>query len=334
MPMLKHDIELPSPVPDLLLEKHANFLLSYGTDKDEYMYCTTEHIRMSGMYWGLTALDLMGKLEQINRNEVFEFIAQCQAESGGIAATLQHDPHILHTLSAVQILCIYDALDVIDVEKVVKYVKERQQPDGSFTGDIWGDVDIRFSFCAVATLALLNQLDAIDVDKAVEYVMKSMNFDGGFGSKPGGESHAGMIYCSVGLLSITGCLNLVDADQLSWWLCERQLPSGGLNGRPEKLPDVCYSWWVLSSLTILGRLHWVNKEQLVKFILACQDTESGGFSDRPGDVADPFHTLFGLTALSLLNADYPLKRINPTFCMPEYVIQRLQLKPSRLDQSD
>lgn len=334
MPMLKHDIELPKPVPDLLLEKHANFLLSYGTDKDEYMYCTTEHIRMSGMYWGLTALDLMGKLEQINRNEVFEFIAQCQSESGGIAATLQHDPHILHTLSAIQILCIYDALDVIDVEKVVKYVKERQQPDGSFTGDIWGDVDIRFSFCAVATLALLNQLDAIDVDKAVEYVMKSMNFDGGFGSKPGGESHAGMIYCSVGLLSITGCLNLVDADQLSWWLCERQLPSGGLNGRPEKLPDVCYSWWVLSSLTILGRLHWVNKEQLVKFILACQDTESGGFSDRPGDVADPFHTLFGLTALSLLNADYPLKRINPTFCMPEYVIQRLQLKPSRLDQSD
>lgn len=72
----------------------------------------------------------------------------------------------------------------------------------------------------------------------------------------------------------------------------------------------------------------------MNFILACQDTESGGFSDRPGDIADPFHTLFGLTALSLLNTDYPLKRINPTYCMPEYVIQRLQLKPARLDQSD
>ncbi|KZC07223.1 Geranylgeranyl transferase type-2 subunit beta, partial [Dufourea novaeangliae] len=296
-PMLKHDIELPISIPDLLLDKHANFLLSYGKDKDEYMYCIMEHLRMSGMYWGLTALDIMGKLEQTNRDEILEFIAQCQTESGGIAA-------------------------------------KRQQSDGSFTGDIWGEVDIRFSFCAVATLALMNQLDAIDVNKAVEYVMKCMNFDGGFGSKPGGESHAGMIYCSVGLLSITGCLNLVDADQLGWWLCERQLPSGGLNGRPEKLPDVCYSWWVLSSLTILGRLHWVNKEQLVKFVLSCQDTESGGFSDRPGDVADPFHTLFGLTALSLLNTDYPLKRINPTFCMPEYVIQRLQVQPSRLDQSN
>lgn len=35
--MSKHDIEVPTSIPDLLLEKHANFLLSYGTDKDEYV---------------------------------------------------------------------------------------------------------------------------------------------------------------------------------------------------------------------------------------------------------------------------------------------------------
>lgn len=35
--MLEHDIELPSLVPDLLLEKHANFLLAYDKDKDEYV---------------------------------------------------------------------------------------------------------------------------------------------------------------------------------------------------------------------------------------------------------------------------------------------------------
>ena len=69
----------------------------------------------------------------------------------------------------------------------------------------------------------------------------------------------------------------------------------------------------------------------LKFILACQDTESGGFSDRPGDMVDPFHTLFGLTAMSLLDADSALKPINPTYCMPEYVIERLGLKPLRLD---
>lgn len=333
MPILKHDIEIPSTVPDLLLEKHAAYLHSYAMDKDEYNYCMTEHMRMSGMYWCLTALDVMDKLDRTKKDEVLEFIAQCQAESGGISASIGHDPHILYTLSGVQILCMFDALDTIDTEMVVKYVRERQQLDGSFTGDIWGEVDTRFSFCAVATLALLNRLDAIDVAKAAEFVVQCMNFDGGFGSKPSSESHAGLIYCCVAFLSITGHLDMVDADRLAWWLAERQLPSGGLNGRPEKLPDVCYSWWVLSALTILGRIHWIDQKRLIHFILACQDSESGGFADRPGDVADPFHTLFGLTALSLLSTDYPLKTINPTFCMPEYIIQRLGLKPSRLDVS-
>lgn len=65
-------------------------------------------------------------------------------------------------------------------------------------------------------------------------------------------------------------LHLINPDILGYWLCERQLPSGGLNGRPEKLPDVCYSWWVLSSLYMIGRSHWMDKEALKKFILACQ----------------------------------------------------------------
>jgi geranylgeranyl transferase type-2 subunit beta len=156
-----------------------------------------------------------------------------------------------------------------------------------------------------------------------------MNFDGGFGSRPLSESHAGLIYCCLGFLSVTNRLDIVKRDVLAWWLCERQLPSGGLNGRPEKLPDVCYSWWVLSSLTLLGRLHWISGEKLKKFILACQDTESGGFSDRPGDVPDPYHSVFGLAALSLLGQP-EIKTVNPTYCMPQHVIDRMQLTPQIL----
>uniref|UniRef100_A0AAV2JXL3 TROVE domain-containing protein n=1 Tax=Knipowitschia caucasica TaxID=637954 RepID=A0AAV2JXL3_KNICA len=93
-----------------------------------------------------------------------------------------------------------------------------------------------------------------------------------------------LIYCCTGFLSLTGQLHQVNADLLGWWLCERQLPSGGLNGRPEKLPDVCYSWWVLASLKIIGKIHWIDKDKLRGFILACQDEETGGFADRPGDM--------------------------------------------------
>merc|ERR1712048_813446 len=127
--------------------------------------------------------------------------------------------------------------------------------------------------------------------------------------------------------AITGHLDTCDQDRLGWWLAERQLPSGGLNGRPEKLPDVCYSWWVLASLRIIGRLHWINKEKLVAFILASQDEETGGIADRPGDMVDPFHTLFGIAGLSLLGYDkIELESVNPVYCMPQVTIDKLDLR--------
>lgn len=51
---------------------------------------------------------------------------------------------------------------------------------------------------------------------------------------------------------------------------------------------MCYSWWVLASLKIIGRIHWIDKAKLSTFILACQDEETGGFADRPGDMVFPF----------------------------------------------
>ncbi len=114
--------------------------------------------------------------------------------------------------------------------------------------------------------------------------MSCLNFDGGFGCIPGAESHSGQIYCCVGFLSIMNRLHLINVDLLGWWLSERQLPSGGLNGRPEKLQDVCYSWWVISSLKIIGKLDWINTGKLREYILSCQDEETGGISDRPGNM--------------------------------------------------
>ncbi len=110
------------------------------------------------------------------------------------------------------------------------------------------------------------------------------------------------------------------------YFSERQLPSGGLNGRPEKLQDVCYSWWVIASLKIIGKLDWINTEKLKEYILSCQDEESGGIADRPGNMADPFHTLFGIAGLSLINA-FPnsLKEVNPVYCMPQSVLDKLKL---------
>lgn len=58
---------------------------------------------MSGIYWGLTVMDLMGQLPRMNRQEIIDFITACQHECGGISASIGHDPHLLYTLSAIQV---------------------------------------------------------------------------------------------------------------------------------------------------------------------------------------------------------------------------------------
>ena len=87
-------------------------------------------------------------------------------------------------------------------------------------------------------------------------------------------------------------------------------------------------------MEILGRLHWIDAKSLRAFILASQDDETGGISDRPSDYPDPFHTLFGVAGISLLsketNEDTHLKKVNPVFCMPEYVIQKRKIKIQKL----
>ena len=189
-------------------------------------------------------------------------------------------------------------------------------------GDSFGEIDTRFTYCAVASLSLLNRLSSLNVTLTISYLNLCKNFDGGFGAVPGSESHGGNIFCCVSAFSILGhplnCENLIE------WLVWRQLPCGGFNGRPEKLPDVCYSWWILSSLSTLNSIDRIDKARLANFILECQDIHTegsdkrkvGGFSDRPGDVGDLFHTLFGLTGLSLIGHSQIYEEIDPLYCLP------------------
>ncbi|KAI1913193.1 Rab geranylgeranyltransferase [Ophidiomyces ophidiicola] len=313
---------------ELFAEKHVEYIKSLDKRKDEYEYWLTEHLRLNGVYWGLTALHLLGHPEALPRDQTIDFVLSCQHENGGFGAAPGHDAHMLYTVSAVQILVTIDAVDELDKrgrggkEKVGSFIANLQEPStGTFKGDEWGETDTRFLYGAFNALSLLNLLSLVDVQNGVSYVQSCANFDGGYGVRPGAESHAGQIFACVGALTIAGRLDLVDTERLAGWLSERQLENGGLNGRPGKKEDVCYSWWVGSSLAMLGKLHWIDGDKLAGFILSCQDPELGGFADRPEDMVDVFHTLFSLAGLSLLK--YPgLDEVDPAYCMPKIVTSK------------
>ncbi|KAJ5825991.1 hypothetical protein N7474_003129 [Penicillium riverlandense] len=293
---------------DLCTAKHVAYIQKLDTRKDELEYWLTEHLRLNGVYWGLTALHLLGQPDALPRQETIDFVLSCQHDNGGFGAAPGHDPHMLYTVSAVQVLVMVDAVHELEKsdrggkEKVGSFIANLQDREtGSFMGDEWGETDTRFLYGALNALSLLGLLNLVDVPKAVAYVQSCENLDGAYGVRPGAESHSGQVFTCVAALAIAGRLDLVNKDRLGTWLCERQVDPGGLNGRPEKVEDACYSWWVGSSLAMIDRLHWIDGNKLAAFILKCQDPEAGGFADRPGNMVDVYHTHFAIAGLSLLN---------------------------------
>lgn len=106
-----------SSLPDelqLATAAHVKYIQSLDTRKDEYEYWLTEHLRLNGLYWGLTALHLLGHPDALPRNETIDFVLSCQHDSGGFGAAPGHDAHMLYTVSAVQILATIDAFDELE----------------------------------------------------------------------------------------------------------------------------------------------------------------------------------------------------------------------------
>ena len=69
---------------------------------------------MNGVYWGLTALHLLGHPKALPRDATIDFVLSCQHDSGGFGAAPGHDAHMLYTVSAIQILATIDAVSELD----------------------------------------------------------------------------------------------------------------------------------------------------------------------------------------------------------------------------
>lgn len=54
------------------------------------------------------------------------WVMSCQKENGGFGSSPRNDPHLLFTLSAIQILAILDKMDLLDNNKVLEYISSLQ----------------------------------------------------------------------------------------------------------------------------------------------------------------------------------------------------------------
>jgi len=118
--------------PKLASEAHKNYIYRLSSKQEGFEHSVTEHLKMSGLYWGLCALDMLDalptedddddeadgaesnvstneeqetslKVPPPRRKELVAWVLACQQENGGFGGSIGHDAHLLYTLSAVQV---------------------------------------------------------------------------------------------------------------------------------------------------------------------------------------------------------------------------------------
>ncbi|KAE8672717.1 xyloglucan endotransglucosylase/hydrolase protein 9-like [Hibiscus syriacus] len=189
----------------LAVDKHVQYILSVEKKKDSFESVVMDHLRMNGAYWGLTTLDLLGKLDSVNADEVISWIMKCQHESGGFSGNIGHDPHILYTLSAVQVLSLFNKLDVLGIDKfsvvgalaimgslhhVDKdllgwWLCERQVKSGGLNGRPEKLPDVCYSWWVLSSLIMIDRVHWIDKEKLVKFILDSQDLEnGGISDRP------------------------------------------------------------------------------------------------------------------------------------------------------
>ena len=121
---------MSSSTSDLLVPLHVKYIQSLGEvracshtnphrltssqSKDDLMYHLTAHLRMNAIYWGLTALCIMGHQDALDREEMIEFVMSCWDDKAGgspanfggkmfdrcMKVALAHTQDMTHTSSA------------------------------------------------------------------------------------------------------------------------------------------------------------------------------------------------------------------------------------------
>ena len=66
-------------------EKHIKYIKAIASDTKSFEFVVSQHLRMSGVYWGLTALSVLGVdiNTEMDTSTIVDWAMSCQDDSGG-----------------------------------------------------------------------------------------------------------------------------------------------------------------------------------------------------------------------------------------------------------
>ncbi|KAL3198549.1 hypothetical protein MRX96_014365 [Rhipicephalus microplus] len=241
MAMLVKDVHLPaSLMPELNLPKHKEYLASYGTKKDDYEYCITEHLRMSGIYWGLTAMDLMVQilatfdaLNTIDIDKTVSYVKELQQEDGSFYGDKWGEVDTRFSFCAVACLALLNKLHAINVEKAVEFVVSCMNFDGGFGCRPGSETHSGQIYCCLGTLSILGRLHHINADLLGWWLCERQLPSGGLNGRPEKLPDVCYSWWVLASLKIIGRLHWIDKEKLqNFILSSQDEETGGFGDRP------------------------------------------------------------------------------------------------------
>lgn len=239
---------------------------------------------------------------------------KCGGFAGGDGFQLPHLAAFYAALMALALTKNTDTWKRINRKAIRNWLLQMKRPQGSFQMLKGGEADTRAVYCALCIAKILGILDDELAKGVKEWILQCQTYEGGFSGEPGDEAHGGYTFCALASLCIlmspkeilTSGLNL---DTLVKWTADRQYSlEGGFSGRTNKLVDGCYSHWVGGTAALLEALvntnnlqsfmPLVDRQRLQNYILCCCQ-DNFGLRDKPGCMADFYHTNYVLCGLSM-----------------------------------
>ena len=148
----------PSPPPPFYGAKHRAFVLSLEAQRGERLeFVVSEkgrHLRLSALYWGLSTLEPLSSGHLLDKAAIVRKVQQCRAPDGGYSGAPGHDSHLVHTLSALQLLALCGGGgdgggegggvrplgdDTAAAAATAAYLARLQLPNGAISGDARGE---------------------------------------------------------------------------------------------------------------------------------------------------------------------------------------------------
>lgn len=192
----------------LLLDKHAEYVIRLNRNKGSYEWVATEHFRMSGVYWGLMAMCLMDKLDQMDNDDILVCMllrGLPQAIRGGASSPDLPPPPLrpgccvvsMKTGALADPRAMTHTCSTHSVQSRSWPCKHRSRDAKSFFL-LGADDATRFPIGSHS----YGKLELLDADKVAAYVRSLQQPDGSFVGDPWGEVDTRFTYCAAS----PGCL--------------------------------------------------------------------------------------------------------------------------------